>query len=123
MEVLFFVLIKNLISPDFFLIQHLSNYLLYIYDEIYLILILISYLMETLFPLKVFSQQITFLKLSIKITNKAVEQQLVQNFDPPYGIFFVVALKGKILTLIWVSEGWRNFSNIPTPRLIVTIFY
>ena len=53
------------------------------------------------------------MKLSIKITNKTVEQQLVQNFDPPYGIFFVVALKGKILTFIWVAEGWRNFSNIP----------
>ena len=53
------------------------------------------------------------MKLLIKVTNKTVEQQLVQTFDPPYGIPFEVALKEKILTVIWVAEGWRNLSNLP----------
>ena len=51
--------------------------------------------METFFLLNAFSQQRTFLKLLIKIANKTVEQKLVQNLDPPSGIFFVVALKDR----------------------------
>ena len=79
--------------------------------------------MKTLVHLNVFSQQITFLKFLIKITNKTAEQKLVQNFDPPSGIIFVAALKEQILTLIWIVEDWRNFSNLHNSPANVSIFF